>query len=144
MNIWELFGPGTFANTERKLALGEFVDGRELALVLRNNPDAVLPRPIREHMIRWLEGEVNAPRGRKPLGIKGDLRDFLVRTLYKQYVAWLERRQKRFGLTGWAPIRHAEWWHGPPHERAARMVNRRLFPRRQNWRSVLNIISARR
>jgi hypothetical protein len=24
------------------------------------------------------------------------------------------------------------------------MVNRRLFPRRQNWRSVLNIISARR
>jgi len=48
------------------------------------------------------------PRGRKPLGIKGDLRDFLVRTLYKQYVAWLERRQKRFGLTGWAPIRHAE------------------------------------
>jgi hypothetical protein len=82
MNIWELFGPGTFANTERKLARGEFVDGRELALVLRNNPDAVLPRPIREHMIRWLEGEVNAPRGRKPLGIKGDLRDFLIRTLY--------------------------------------------------------------
>jgi hypothetical protein len=143
MNLFEQFGPGTFANTERKLARGEFVDDKELALVLRNNPDAVLPPPIREYMIRWLEGEVKAPRGRKPLGVKGEIRNVLAGAHYKRYFAWLVRRQQRFGLTGWMPIKHAHWWQGPPHERAARMVKRRLF-RRHNWRHVLNIVSARR
>ena len=44
------------------------------------------------------------------------------------------------GLVGWKLIREADWWQGPPNERAARMTCRYLRLA-MDWRRVQNIIS---
>ena len=85
-------------------------------------------------------------RGRKPLDFRREIRDGLAPMLYERYFTWLSHRKKRHGLVGWPLIRRAEWWRGPPSERAARMIARRLrafFPD-QSWRHILNEISAQR
>jgi hypothetical protein len=141
------FRRGTFENFELRLAHGDELTGADLALALEGNPDVPLPPAIREYVIRWLRGEVKARRGRKPLGwSRREMRDVLAPMLYERYFTWLKRRKKRLGLEGWPLLRRAEWWQGPPSERAARMVARHLRPlfANQDWRHVLNEISAQR
>jgi hypothetical protein len=130
-NVYAEFYAGTFENLVRKLGRGEHVGGAELALALRSNPDLPVPPVVRDYLCRYLEGKVRKPGGRKPGGAVKLVRDVWAAGLYQQYLAWLKRRKRRFGLTGWLELRCADWWQGPPHERAARMVARRMF-RNQN------------
>jgi hypothetical protein len=137
--IFDLFGPGTFDDIQRKLERGEFVDGHELALTLRQNPDVALPDPIREYMIRWFEGKVKRPRGRKPRGSVKEIRDALAGVLYREYLAEFQRearsRNKRDG--------RSQKSSKPPHERAAEEVRRELFPN-HTAAYVLNLVSKQR
>ena len=93
----------------------------------------------------YLEGEITAPRGRKPMVIADHrLRQMILRHYYKRYLGWLKRRKARYGcLDGWSPMRQADWWQGPPNERAARMVAHRWLSGVESWRRVHNVISSR-
>ncbi len=141
MDVYEKFGPTSFAVIERRLR-GTFIALAELALALEANPDVDPPPAVRDYLIRTLRGEVTARRGREPGGITDQLRDLLAVVLYERNFTWLSRRKKRDGqLKGWAAIRSADWWHGPPHERAARMAERRLRRRNLSWRHIVNLAS---
>jgi hypothetical protein len=148
--IFDLFGPGTFDDIQRKLERGEFVDGHELALTLRQNPDVALPAPIRDYMIRWLEGEVKRRRGRKPKGMAKEIRDVLAGTLYRKYLAALQRQTKKrrkVAGSGKQDNRPGKASRSgkrvqPAHVRAAERVARELFPN-HTAAYVLNLVSKR-
>jgi hypothetical protein len=137
------FRAGTFENLARELGRGEHVGGDALALALRSNPDVPVPPVVRDYLCRYLEGKIRKPRGRKPGGAVQLVRHVYAAALYERYLAWLQRRKRRFGLIGWQTLQRADWWQGPPHERAARMVARRLF-RNHTWEHVRNIVSSRK
>jgi hypothetical protein len=132
---FDLFGPGAFWAVQHQLERGEYVDGKELALVLRKNPGKALPDPIREYMIRWFEGEVKRPRGRRPGGAVKELRDALAYALYREYLEQFQREVKsirKAAQTGRRPR--------PPHFRAAEQVACELFPN-HTAAYVLNLVS---
>ena len=66
------------------------------------------------------------------------LTDMLAVMLYEWWLARLRARHARSRLPN-SP--RAEWWQGPPHERAARIVAKRLGGRNIGYRTVLNTIS---
>lgn len=46
---------------------------------------------------------------------------------YFDFLTWLKERKRRYGhLKGWLMIRDADWWQGPPSERALRMARKRV------------------
>ena len=141
--VYAGFHAGTFENLTRKLGRGEHVSGDELALALRSHPEAPVPPVVRDYLCRYLEGKVRKPRGRKPGGAVQLIRNACAAPLYERYLAWLKRRERRFGLGGWPALQGADWWQGPPHERAARMVAKRLF-RNHNWEHVRNVVSSQK
>ena len=142
-DVYAEFRAGTLENLVRKLGRGQHVSGEELALALRSNPDALLPPVVRDYLCRFLEGKVGNPRGRKPGGALQIVRNACAPMLYERYLAWLRRRKRRLGLDGWPALQGARWWQGPPHERAARMVAKRLF-RNNNWEHVRNVVSSQK
>ena len=82
----------------------------------------------------------------KPLS---QIKKALIPSTYARYFAWLKqrkrpkklkRRERSIELKGWKTIREADWWRGPPSERAARMTCRRLGLA-MDWRRVRNIVS---
>ena len=89
-----------------------------------------------------LEGKIKAPAGRP--AVSETPLSYIKRTLipltYARYLTWLQRRKQSMGLKGWELIRQADWWDGPPNERAARMTRRRLRLA-MDWRRVHNIVS---
>jgi hypothetical protein len=114
----------------------------ELARALRENPGVPLPPEIHDYLCEFLEGKIKA-RGGRPKVSENPVRllkRVLVPVIYERYYGWLKQRQRSVGLEGWTLIRQAEWWQGPPSERAARMIARRLHPA-IDWRRVLNIVS---
>ena len=134
---------GSFENLARKLGRGHHVTGHELALALRSNPDVPVPPVVRDYLCQYLGGEVRKPRGRKPGGALRLVRDAYALVLYERLLAWLKRRKRRLGLKGWPVLQSTDWWQGPPHERAARMVAKRLF-QGHTWEHVRNIVSSRK
>lgn len=87
-----------------------------------------------------------APKGRKALPEMAKRRQAMIlRYLYQRNLAWLRRRKERYGhLNGWPSIRQADWWQGPPHERAARMVAKRFHYGAGSWRSIVNMTSSQK
>ena len=75
-------------------------------------------------------------RGRKRLA-SNELMDTLAVFRYERWLPWLQARKRRMGLRNSPTI---DWWQGPPHERAARMLATWLR-RNQSYRSVLNLVS---
>ncbi len=149
--MYRQFGPDTFANLQRKIAAKQYVGPDELARVLRANAGAPIPPEIHDYLCDVLEGKVRAPAGRradieKPLPL---IKKHLIPPTYARYLAWLKKRKRPKGLKrgerskelkGWKTIREADWWQGPPNERAARMTCRCLRPA-MDWRRVQNIVS---
>jgi hypothetical protein len=142
-NVYAEFRAGTFENLVRKIGRGEHVSSDELALALRCNPDVAVPPVVHDHLCQHLEGKVRKPRGRTPGGAVQLVRDATAAALYERYLVWLKRRKRRLGLKGWPALQGADWWQGPPHERAARMVARRLF-QGHTWEHVRNVVSSRK
>ena len=105
---------------------------------LEANAREPIPQELREYLLRRLDREVPKPRGRKPGGSVEQIRRNLIRHQYRRYLDWLTAREKSVGLRGWSLIRDAEWWQGPPSERAARMTKERCAPS-ISWERVRQI-----
>jgi hypothetical protein len=97
-----------------------------------------IPEEFATYLKRRLDREVPKPRGRKPGGSVDELRHLLIRLHYRRNLDWLEARGKSGGLEGWSLIPEADWWQGPPSERAARMVKER-YGRSITWQRVRKI-----
>ncbi len=140
------YGKALFAIIGKRLKSSSkrraYIPPEQIARALRENPGIPLPPEIHDYLCDFLEGKVLAPAGRradieKPLA---QIRKTLIPLTYARYLAWLRRRKRSMGLEGWKQIRGADWWQGPPNERAARMTCRRLRPV-IDWRTVQNIVS---
>ena len=140
------YGKALFDIIEKRLNSSSrrraYIPPEQIARALRENPGVPLPPAIHDYLCDLLEGKVRAHGGRladinKPLV---HLKKILIPLTYARYFAWLKKRKRSMGLEGWKLIREADWWQGPPSERAARMTSRR-FKRVIDWRRVLNIVS---
>lgn len=67
--------------------------------------------------------------------------DLLAVIYYQRWLIWLQARKRRAGLVD---SQTADWWQGPPHERAARIVAKLLGRRNISYRAVLNLVSKSR
>ncbi|MCH9052757.1 MAG: hypothetical protein IIA72_17070 [Proteobacteria bacterium] len=135
-----------FAIIERRLKSSSkrraYIPPEHIAQALRENPGVPLPPEIHDYLCDFLEGKILAPGGRpadseNPLS---QIKKTLIPPTYARYLAWLRRRKRSMELDGWKQIRGADWWQGPPNERAARMTCRRLRLAME-WRTVQNIAS---
>lgn len=105
-----------------------WIETDDLLAALVDNAREPLPEIFYDYLRRRLDGEVRKPRGRgrSTLFATTSLKRLLIAALYDRYEAWLTVRKKACGLVGWPGIRACAWWEGPPSERAARMVQRKL------------------
>ncbi len=119
-----------------------YIPPEQIARALRENPGIPLPPEIHEYLCNILEGKIQGPRGR-PADSENSLsqiRKTFIPPTYARYLAWLKQRKRSMGLNGWKQIQNADWWKGPPSERAARMTQVRLG-RTISWRRIHNIVS---
>lgn len=122
---------------ERRLEGGtDWLRTSEIMRVLEAKLAEPLPPLLREHLTARLDGTAQKARGPQPESRRH--RDLFIWANYYRIHRWLARRRKSVGLVGWRNIRNADWWKGPPAERAARMVQRRLAPM-LTWRQVQEI-----
>ena len=119
-----------------------YISPEEMAQAIKENPGKPLPPAIHDYHCDLLLGKIRAPVGRRadienPLLL---LKKALIPPTYERNLAWLQHRKRSMGLEGWKLIRKADWWQGPPNERAARMISHR-WGSRMDWRRVQNIVS---
>lgn len=119
-----------------------YIAPEQLVLALRANPGVPLPPRIHSYLCDFLEGKIKKPGGRPPdsQSPRAMINKHLIPVFYKRYYTWLEKRKKPIDPNGWKTIKKADWWQGPPSERAARMTLKRL-KLSIGWRRVLNIVS---
>jgi hypothetical protein len=139
-NIYDLFGPTSFSNWERLIADGKTPTNVELADILEANCEEPLPPWFIETVVRSLRGELRRKPGRPKEGALLQIRFQIAKGKYPRYLEWLKKRKRVSGLKGWPAVRKKDWWQGPPHERAARIVTERWL-RQMGWRAFLNRIS---
>lgn len=118
-----------------------WIETPKLLEAISKNSRAPIPDDVLEYLRRRLDGEIPKPRGRRPGGTVRYLRNELIRFHYRRYLDWLTKRQGTIGIDGWKLIRDADWWQGPPSERAARMVKSR-YGRSITWQRVRQIALA--
>jgi hypothetical protein len=141
--IFDLFGKTSFRYWEREISKGRFPTSPELADLLEANSDEVIPTWLNLIIVQGLRGQLKGRTGRPPATALQNIILQVAIAQYPRYLAWLTKREKRLGLAGWSLIRKRDWWVGPPHERAARMVTARWL-RHMDWRSFLNRVSSRK
>jgi hypothetical protein len=144
---YERFRSDSYAGLLRKLERGEHLPGEQLADALIRNRGQPIPDRLLDYLAAYLRGSIKRRRGRKAGGAVAEIRDSLAVLLHDRYMLWLHERERRLGLGGWSCVRGADWWEGPPHERAARMTVRHMRRYRLpacDWRHVLNLISSRK
>lgn len=129
-----------FSGVARKLAADPkaWIETSELLAALKWNARDPIPESCLAHLRARLDGTAKKRKGRGRQSPSRKLRDILISIRFERIKAWLNARQQRQGLAGWRLIRNAEWWQGPPSERAARMVQRSLEVN-LGWESVRNI-----
>ena len=141
-NLFDLYGSTSLLNLERRIAEGEIPIAEDLAVVLEANSAEPLPAWFSALVVKSLCGELKKKRGRpkddSPLSV---IRFQLALGKYRQYLTWLQQRERSVGLNGWSGLRGQHWWKGPPHERAARMATARWL-RHMDWKAFLNRVSS--
>jgi hypothetical protein len=142
-SIFDLFEETSFRYWEREISKGRFPTSPELADLLDANSDSIIPCWLNPIIIQGLRGKLRRRAGRPPASVLYEMNLQVAIGQYARYLAWLKAREKRSGLTGWSFIRESDWWVGPPHERAARIVTARRL-RHLDWRSFLNLVSSRK
>ena len=129
-----------FAHAARSLAADPkaWIETDNLLADLVRNASEPMPDAVVAHLRARLDGTAKKRQGRGRRSPSRDIRNLLISLKFEAFETWLDARQNTHGIGGWSAIRHADWWKGPPSERAARMVQRRL---RLNldWESVRNI-----
>ena len=140
------YGRMLFAIIEKQLESPSkrraYISPEQIARALRKNSGVPLPPMIHDYLCDMLEGKIKTPAGRPPDVVTPvkQIKKALIPPTYERYLAWLQKRKRTTGLAGWAMIQDADWWQGPPNERAARMTRRR-FRFAMDWRRVKNIVS---
>jgi len=122
-----------------------WVETDVLIAALTDNAREPLPDIVTSYLRQRLDGEARKRRGRGRFANcpTKTLRDLLIATTYTRFEVWLTARDGRQGLEGWSGVRKADWWQGPPGERAARMVLRKLGLN-LSWQRVRDIACAGR
>jgi hypothetical protein len=115
-----------------------WIETHHLLAALKRNARKPVPVVVLAHLRARLDGTAKKRRGRGRRSAGHKLRDILISLKFDRTEAWLNARQQKQGLKGWPSIRNAEWWQGPPSERAARMVQHRL-ELNLDWQRVRNI-----
>jgi hypothetical protein len=139
--LYDLFGPTSLLNLEKSIEKGKIPTAAELADVLEANSEKPLPPWFISVVIKSLRGELKRRPGRPKAGVLSEISFELAKEKYESYLAWLQKRERSSGLEGWSAVRGKDWWAGPPHERAARMVIER-WVKHMSWRAFLNRISS--
>jgi hypothetical protein len=140
-SLYDLYGATSLLNLERSIAEGKIPNAEELAAVLDANSERPLPDWFIALIVMGLRGELKKRRGRPKAGALSEIRIALAKEKYRRCLAWLQKRQNSSGLAGWSAVREKEWWTGPPHERAARIVTARWL-KHMSWRSFSNLMSS--
>ena len=119
-----------------------YITPEQLARAIRANPGAALSPEIHNYLCDFLEGKIKKPSGRPPNSESASktIVKIIIPVIYDHYYIWLKKRNRSIGLNGGSLFKNADWWQGPPSERAARITSRALN-HSIDWRSVLNTIS---
>lgn len=136
-----------FDHIKKCLEKGEYIDGEFLSKALRNDHHFNNLDPIiLKYLCDYLDGKIKLPRGKKPEdGNLVNRRNMFIRYKYARCLKWLQNRRKKYGhLKGWPMLHEADFWQGPPNERAARMAARRHFHGAESYRRIQNIISSQK
>lgn len=96
-----------------------------------------IPESVRDYLRKRLDGEAKKRQGRART-VSRKMRDNMIWASFTIVEDWLSTRNAKYGLRGWRFIRDADFWQGPPSERAARIVKRRL-DLDIDWESIRNI-----
>jgi hypothetical protein len=139
--LYDLYHPTSLLNLERSIAEGKIPTAAELATILEANSEKPLPPWFVATVVKSLRGELKKRRGRPKESALSAIRYALAEAKYLRYLTWLQKRQRSFGLEGWSAVRGKDWWSGPPHERAARIVTQQWL-KHMSWRAFLNRISS--
>lgn len=147
--VRRIYGPLLDHGSVRGLAdaLGRnrtaWIETDVLIAALRDNAREPFPEAVINYLRQRLEGEARKQRGRGRSAHSStvELRNLLISSRFERYERWLTARKTRSGLKGWSAIRTAEWWQGPPSERAARMALRKTGLN-VTWRRIQDIAYA--
>jgi hypothetical protein len=140
-SLYDLYGPTSLLNLERSIADGKMPTSPEIAAILEANSDEPLPPWFITIVVKSLRGELKKRPGRPKDNSLAEIRFAIARWKYPRYRAWLQKRQRISGLDGWAAVRGKDFWTGPPHERAARIVTKQWL-KHMSWQAFLNRISS--
>ena len=140
-NLYDLYGPTSLLNLQRSITEGKIPTAAELADILEANSEKPLPPWFAAILVKSLRGKLKRRRGRPKESFLSETSFEIAKWKYPLYHAWLQKRQRSSGLEGWSAVRGKDWWAGPPHERAARIVTARWL-KHMTWRAFLNRISS--
>ena len=115
-----------------------WIETRDLLADLVRNAREPIPEAVLAHLRSRLDGTAKKRQGRGRRNHSRDIRNLLIALKFEEFETWLDARQNTQGLGGWSAIRNADWWKGPPSERAAQMARRRWAPA-IGWERVRNI-----
>jgi len=118
------FDERSFAFYERKLKADPsfWPSAEQLIKALAANSKQPIPPFVLDHIRARLDGVAKKKPGPKVRKPAKQLQNELIYDSFMRYKSWLRRRKKNHGLDGWSAIKGADWWQGPPSERAARMA----------------------
>jgi hypothetical protein len=139
--LFDLFDATSLQNCRRQLQDGNIPTSDQLAGILEANASRPLPPWFTDLIAKSLRGELKRKPGRPKESLWSQCRLAAAKQDYHAWLNWLTRREKALGLGGWTVLRGKDWWCGPPHERAARIVTHR-WRLHMSWRSFLNKISS--
>jgi len=140
-SIFDLFCDTSLTRWERLICEGELPSKEQLAGILEANTDKPLPAWLIELAVKGLRGELKGRAGRPKQSVLSEIRFSLAASKYLRILRRLQKREQTCGLDGWSILREKDWWQGPPHERAARIVTARWL-RHISWRTFLNRLSS--
>src|SRR4051812_3608300 len=122
-SLFELFGSDVdLAAWNEKIKEGKLPTRNELKTILRANHAQPLPEWLLDVVVLGIDGKLKGQRGRPQATSLSKTRWALATAKYDDTLRWLQRRASISGLRGWKAVRDQDWWTGPPHERAARIV----------------------
>lgn len=128
-----------YAGIERTLAADPhaWIETRLMAAIESSFARKPMPKTVRAYLRRRLDGQAKKRRA-----VAGRIRrnkcEIWTSRRGSSIEAWLTARKRKHGLKGWRFIRDADWWQGPPSERAARMIQKNM-KLKLDWESVRNI-----
>lgn len=129
-----------FAMPKRQLEADPkaWIETQDLLAEIKRNAREPIPQAVLDHLSDRLDGKARKRQGRGRPTAGRKLTNQLIASSFERRESWLIWRESKGGLKGWPPIQNADWWQGPPSERAARMVKRRLGLN-LGWERVRNI-----